>query len=80
MTECVKITIFDSGVLHDLLVILIKHSWFNCFIYSKFVIKYSSKDLENIQICLMKMKALEMQLLNVFTEKLLTELNDEKDS
>ena len=50
------------------------------FIYSKFVIKYSSKDLENIQICLMRMKELEIQLLNVFAEKLLTELDDEKDS
>ena len=50
------------------------------FIYSKFVIKYSGKDLENIQICLMKMKELEIELLNVFAEKLLTELDDEKDS
>lgn len=50
------------------------------FIYSKFVIKYSSKDLENFQICLMKMKELEIQLLNVLAEKLLAELNVEKDS
>ena len=50
------------------------------FIYSKFVIKYSGKDLENIQICLMKMKELEIKQLNVFAEKLLTELDNEKDS
>lgn len=50
------------------------------FIYSKFVIKYSSKDLENIQICLMKIKELEIKLLNVFADKLLSELDDEKDS
>lgn len=45
------------------------------FIYSKFVIKYSNKDLENIQICLMKMKVLESELLDMFADKLLTELN-----
>lgn len=50
------------------------------FIYSKFVIKYSIKDLENIQLCLMKMKKLEIKLLNVFSNKLLIELNNENDS
>lgn len=45
------------------------------FIYSKFVIKYSSKDLENIQVCLMKMKKRESWLLDMFADKLLTELN-----
>ena len=50
------------------------------FIYSKFVMKYSGKAFENIQICLIKIKELEIQFLNVFADKLLTELNDEKDS
>lgn len=47
------------------------------FIYSKFVIKYSSKDIENIQICLMKMKKLESQLLKIFSDRLSTEINKE---
>ena len=49
------------------------------FIYSKFVIKYSSKDLENIQVCLMKMKKREAELLDVFADKLLPELNGSQD-
>ena len=49
------------------------------FIYSKFVIKYSSKDLENIQVCLMKMKKRESELLEVFADKLLIELNGSQD-
>ncbi len=44
------------------------------FIYSKFVLKYSSKDLENIQINLMRMKKLEQHLLNRFTDLLAKEL------
>lgn len=49
------------------------------FIYSKFVIKYSSKDLENIQICLMKMKELEIKLLIVFADTLLLELHNAEE-
>ena len=49
------------------------------FIYSKFVIKYSNKDLENIQVCLMKMKKRESELLDMFADKLLTELNGSQD-
>ncbi len=49
------------------------------FIYSKFVIKYSGKDLENIQICLMKMKELEIKLLKSFSDRLSTEINKEND-
>lgn len=44
------------------------------FIYSKFVLKYSNKDLENIQINLMRMKELEQHLLNRFTDLLAKEL------
>lgn len=47
------------------------------FIYSKFVIKYSSKDLENIQLNLIKMKQLEISLLNLFLDKLDKEMPDE---
>ena len=49
------------------------------FIYSKFVIRYSIKDLENIQICLMKMKELEYKLLNMFVGKLSGEITPQND-
>lgn len=40
------------------------------FIYSKFVLKYSSKNLENIQIILMEMKDLDNAILGKFLKRL----------
>ena len=50
------------------------------FIYSKFVIKYSNKNLENIQTSLMKIKDLENNLLTMFADKLLRELDHGKEN
>ena len=47
------------------------------FIYSKFVIKFSSKDLENIQQSLLKMKKLEICLLGSFIDRLNKEISNE---
>ena len=46
------------------------------FIYSKFVLKYSSNNLEKIQILLMRMKEMEIELLGNFLNKLEGELNE----
>ncbi len=40
------------------------------FIYSKFTIKFSYRDLENIQMSLMRMKKLEDELLNCLLQRL----------
>ena len=48
------------------------------FIYSKFVLKYSSTNLERIQVILMQMKKLESELLGEFLKGLEQELATEK--
>lgn len=45
------------------------------FIYSKFVLKYSSNNLEKIQVMLMRMKKLEVDLLGKFLNELEGKLN-----
>ncbi len=48
------------------------------FIYSKFVLKYSSNNLEKIQVMLMRMKKLEVDLLGKFLNELEGKLNAEQ--
>ena len=48
------------------------------FIYSKFVIKYSNKHLEKMQILLMRMKKLELDILGRFLKNLEGKVNAEQ--
>lgn len=48
------------------------------FIYSKFVIKYSNRHLENIQVLLMQIKILELNLLGRFLKDIESKLNAEQ--
>lgn len=48
------------------------------FIYSKFVIKYSNKLLEKIQVLLMRMKKLEVHILGRFLNDLENKVNAER--